>query len=152
MFLLKSRFKTIWKIFCLHVAFTCKCISFFHVLQGVDILGKQKRSTVGDTGERFHFQWPWTQVKFHCNAQCSAQCPHHLGDIYWITHPRALWFPRGGRVAPGGEIAVVSFIYLPLLQVTVALIGFLETMLITYLSYKVRTWSLAHTLSFFNQC
>uniref|UniRef100_A0A674P2W5 Potassium sodium-activated channel subfamily T member 1 n=1 Tax=Takifugu rubripes TaxID=31033 RepID=A0A674P2W5_TAKRU len=34
-----------------------------------------------------------------------------------------------------GEIAVVSFLYL-LLQVTVALISFLETMLITYLSYK----------------
>lgn len=54
--------------------------------------------------------------------------------------------------SPSGEIAVVSFIYLPLLQVTVALISFLETMLITYLSYKVRTWSSAHTLSFFNHC
>uniref|UniRef100_A0A674MPX2 Potassium sodium-activated channel subfamily T member 1 n=1 Tax=Takifugu rubripes TaxID=31033 RepID=A0A674MPX2_TAKRU len=39
------------------------------------------------------------------------------------------------------------FLYL-LLQVTVALISFLETMLITYLSYKVRAWSSARTLSF----
>lgn len=32
----------------------------FHGLQGVDFLGKQTRSTVGNTGERFRFQWPWT--------------------------------------------------------------------------------------------
>lgn len=76
---------------------------------------------------------------------------HTLGGIYWLTHHRALWFPRGGWAARNAEIAV-SFIYLPLLQVTVASISFLETMLITYLSYKVRAWSSAHPLSFFNQC
>lgn len=41
-----------------------------------------------------------------------------------------------------------SFIFLsPLPQVTVALISFLETMLITYLSYKVRSWSTVHSFS-----
>lgn len=148
MFISETHFKTVWKIFCVCVAFACQCVFFFMVYRELifwvnrpDPLWAIQVSDSTFNG-REHKSYSTAVFKF------SAQCPHHLGGIYWIKHHRALWFPRGGWAARSGEIAAVCFIYLHLLQVTVALISFLETMLITYLSYKVRTWSLAHNLSF----
>ena len=137
----------VWKIFCLRVAFACKCILVFMVFREL-IFWVNRRDplwAIQVSDSAFNGR----EYKSNSTATLNAALNVHDTGEAFTGSITALWFPRGGWAAQSGEIAVI---YLLLLQVTVALISFLETMLITYLSYKVRTWFSAHTLSFFNQC